>query len=314
MPSIGLGTWKIDRGLLPGLVPQAFELGYRLLDSAADYGNEAETGEGLRRALAAGTCRRDELWVTSKLWNTHHHPDHVAEACERSLADLGLDYLDLYLIHFPISQRHVPIERRHPAGWFYDPDAENPRMELAPVRLADTWRAMERLVERGLVRHIGVSNFSTVLLTDLLAGAQISPAVLQVELHPYLTQPKLLRFCRERGIAVTGYSPFGAGSYVPLGMAEAGDSVLEDPVVAEIAEAVGRTPAQVVLRWGLQRGTALVAKSANPQRLAENLALFDFALDDRQMAAIDDLDRNQRFNDPGVFCERAFGRFCPIYD
>lgn len=314
LPAVGLGTWKIPGETLPELIPQALEIGYRHIDSAADYGNEVETGIGLRRAMSEKICSREELWVTSKLWNTHHHPDHVAEACEKSLQDLGLEVLDLYLIHFPISLRHVPISHRYPAGWVFDPDAKTPQMELAPVRLAETWSAMETLVQRGLVRHIGVSNFNTVLLTDLLAGVQIRPSVLQVELHPYLTQPHLLRFCQEQQIAVTGYSPFGAGSYVPLGMAGSGDSVLLDPVVLQIAGELDKSAAQIVLRWGIQRGTAVVPKSSNPQRLAENLAIFDFALSAEQMAAIDGLNRNQRFNDPGVFCESAFNTFCPIYD
>ena len=151
-------------------------------------------------------------------------------------------------------------------------------------------------------------------LRDLLAGARIPPAVLQVEMHPFLAQPKLLRFCREAGIAVTAYSPLGAGSYVPLGMATPEDSVLDHPVIQEIAAAVGRTPAQVVLRWGIQRGTSVIPKTSRLERLAENLAAPQAMLDDAQMAAITALDRHRRFNDAGVFCELAFGSFFPIFD
>ena len=314
LPAVGLGLWKIDRAAAAGLVDQALRAGYRHLDSGCDYGNEAEVGEGIARALAAGVCRRDDLWVTSKLWNTYHHPAHVRPAVERSLRDLRLDHLDLYLVHFPIALEFVPFETRYPPGWFFDPSADAPA--LAPVRipLADTWQAMERLVDAGLVRRIGLCNCGVALVREVRAAARIPPAVLQVELHPLLAQEKLLRFCREEGIAVTAFSPLGAGSYVPLGMATAAESLLEHPQVAAIAAAVGGTPAQVLLRWGIQRGTAVIPKTSRPERLAENLAAADVDLSADQMALLSGLDAGRRFNDPGVFCERAFGRFFPIFE
>jgi D-xylose reductase len=225
-----------------------------------------------------------------------------------------LDYLDLYLIHFPISLRYVPFEDRYPPEWFFDPAADSPRLEMDPVPIQETWRAMEGLVRDGLVRNIGVCNFGTSLLRDLLAYADIRPAVLQVESHPYLTQDKLLRFCREQKIAVTAFSPLGAQSYFSLNMAEEGESVLEQEVVRDIAAQHGRSAAQVVLRWGVQRGTAIVPKSSQAERLRENIALFDFELSSDEMAAISALDRNRRFNDPGDFCEAAFNTFLPIYE
>lgn len=314
IPAVGLGLWKVDRPAASDLVQTALKLGYRHLDAACDYGNESEVGDGIRAALAAKTCRREELWVTSKLWNTYHARKHVRLACERSLRDLKCDYLDLYLIHFPIPQRFVPFEERYPPGWFTDPNAKPPRMEMAAVSVAETWGAMEELVAAGLVRHIGVSNFGTSLIRDLLTYASIKPAALQVELHPYLTQEKLLRFCKENGIAVTGFSPLGAPSYVPLGMAKAEDSVLDQPVVKAAAKRLGKTPGQVVLRWGVQRGTSIVPKTNRPERLKENLAIFNFELSAEEMAAISALNQNRRFNDPGVFCEAAFNTFCPIYE
>jgi D-xylose reductase len=313
-PAVGLGLWKIDGPSVAGLIEEAARFGYRHFDSACDYGNEPEAGQGIRRVLHSGLCRRDQLWVTSKLWNTFHAPEHVRPACERTLRDLGLDHLDLYLVHFPIALAYVPPETRYPPGWFFDPDSPRPGMRAARVPLADTWGAMEDLVQAGLVRHVGVCNYGVSLLRDLLASARIRPAVLQVELHPYLTQEKLLRFCREEGIAVTAFSPLGAPSYVPLGMAMPGEGVLEDPVVAGIARAVGRTSAQVVLRWAVQRGTGVIPKTSRPERLRENLAIGDFALEPEQMAAISALDRGRRFNDPGVFCETAFNTFFPIYE
>src|SRR5437868_7934351 len=235
IPPIGLGFWKVPRPKAGDLVRRAIRTGYRHFDCACDYGNEAEVGAGLRAALAAGECRREELWVTSKLWNTYHARGHVRPAVERTLRDLGLDYLDLYLIHFPIAQEFVPFERRYPPGWFFDPDEPHPRMKFARVPLSETWAGMEDLVTAGLVRHIGVCNYGTALLRDLLSYARVRPAVLQVELHPYLTQPKLVRFCHEAGIEVTAFSPLGALSYVPIGMAAAGESVLEQPVVRAAA-------------------------------------------------------------------------------
>ena len=314
MPGVGLGLWKISRDKTPGLVLDAIEAGYRHLDSAADYGNEAEAGEGIRRALAAGHCRREDLWVTSKLWNTYHHPDHVRPACERSLSDLGVDYLDLYLVHFPISLRYVDFAERYPPEWFFDPAARPPVMEIAPVPLSDTWAAMEDLVEQGLVKRIGVCNYTSGLLHDLFAYARIRPVVLQVESHPYLTQEALLRLARQYGLAVTAFSPLGAASYVELEMAADADSVLTEPVVAGAAARLGRSLAQVVLRWALQRGTAVIPKTSRRERLRENLALFDFSLNEEEMAGISALNRNRRFNDPGVFCEAAFNTFYPIYD
>jgi len=313
-PTIGLGLWKVARSAAPALVEEAIRVGYRHIDLACDYGNEVEAGQGIRAALEKGLCRREDLWITSKLWNTYHEPQHVRPAVERTLHDLGLGQLDLYLVHFPIALKYVPFETRYPPEWIHDPTAREPRMEPIAVPLADTWRAMEDLVSSGLVRRIGLCNSSVALIRDLLATARIRPAVLQVELHPFLTQEKLLRFCREASIAVTAFSPLGAPSYVTLGMATTAESVLEHPVVTGIAAAVGRTPAQVVLRWGMQRGTAVIPKTSRPERLRENLAAREFSLSEEQMQAISALDRGRRFNDPGIFCERAFGRFFPIYE
>ena len=314
IPSVGLGFWKVDKPAAPVLVRDAIEVGYRHFDCAADYGNEPEVGAGLKDALGAGLCRREDLWVTSKLWNTYHERDHVRHACERSLDDLGLEYLDLYLIHFPIALKYVPFEDRYPPEWFYDPHAENPKMELAKVPLSETWAGMEELVRDGLVKNIGICNFGTSLLRDLLSYAEIRPSVLQVESHPYLPQEKLLRFCRQEEIAYTAFSPLGALSYFSLGMAGEDESVINEPVVVEIAERVTKTPAQVLLRWGVQRETAIVPKTSHRDRLVENLALFDFELTDADMVAISALDRNRRFNDPGDFGEAAFNTFMPIYE
>lgn len=314
MPAVGLGLWKIAREDTADMVCSAIEAGYRHLDSAADYGNEAEVGEGIRRAIDKGICTRKDLWVTSKLWNTFHRPEHVREACEKTLKDLGLAYLDLYLVHFPISLKYVPIAERYPPEWVYDPTAETPTMEIDPVPLSDTWRAMEELADAGLVRHIGVCHYNSALLHDLMANARIRPAMLQIESHPYLTQSRLIRLAQAYDMAVTAFSPLGAGSYVEISMASEQESVLDQPVVLDIATRLQRSAAQVVLRWGVQRGTAVIPKTSRAERLKENLAVFDFSLDDGDMEAISALNQNRRFNDPGAFCEQAFGSFYPIYD
>lgn len=313
-PSVGLGFWKMPKPETPALVREAIRLGYRHLDCACDYGNEPQVGEGIATALRDGLVRREDLWVTSKLWNTYHEPKHVRAACERSLRDLKLDYLDLYLVHFPIALAYVPFDVRYPPEWFHDPQAASPAMQPINVPYADTWGAMEELHRAGLVKHIGVCNLNISALRDLLTQCSIRPTVHQMELHPYLTQPRQLRYCAQEKIAVTAFSPLGSPSYESIGMAQPEENVLHDPVVTAIAAAHGRTPAQIALRWGVQRGCAVIPKTASPARLAENLALFDFTLSAAEMTVIDALDRRRRFNDPGHFGEKAFNTFYPIFD
>ena len=314
MPAVGLGLWKLDLDEVADTVYNAIKKGYRHLDSAADYGNEKQVGEGIARAIADGLCRREDLWITSKLWNTFHRQEHVQAACKKSLTDLGIEYFDLYLIHFPISLKYVDFNDRYPPEWIFNPGDEHPAMELDAVPLSETWGAMEGLVEGQLANNIGICNYSAVLLHDLMSYARIKPAMLQIESHPYLTQEALVRTAQSYNIAITAFSPLGALSYVSLDMATAGDSVLAEPVVIKAAERAGATPAQVVLRWGVQRGTAVIPKTSKIERLVENLTLSNFSLTDEEMSSISALDQNRRFNDPGVFCETAFGSFHSIYD
>jgi len=287
MPAVGLGLWKIDAEATASVVCDAIEIGYRHLDSAADYGNEIEVGEGIEKALIKGLCSRE---------------------------DLGVDYLDLYLIHFPISLQYVDFETRYPPEWLFDPSATKPSMQIDPVPLSETWRAMEALQGKGLVKNIGICNYNTGLLHDLMAYSKIKPSVLQIESHPYLSQESLIRAAANYDIAVTAFSPLGALSYVSLDMASDNESVLEQGVVLAAAQRLNRTPAQIVLRWGVQRNTAVIPKTVNSDRLKENLALFDFELSIEEMIAISGLNKNRRFNDPGVFCDSAFNTFYPIYD
>ena len=314
MPLVGLGTWKIEKPAAADVVQKAIEVGYRHFDCACDYGNEPQVGEGLQSAIATGSVNREDLWITSKLWNSYHAPEHVLPALKRTLSDLKQDYLDLYLVHFPIATKFVPFEDRYPPEWFYDPSAAEPKLEPVNVPIRETWEAMEELHKSGLVKNIGICNFGCSLLRDLLSYASIRPGFLQIELHPLLTQEKLLRYCRQESIEVTAFSPLGGESYYSIGMADPSESTLENSVVKEIASAHGKTAAQVHLRWAIQRQTAVVPKTANPQRLVENLDVFDFELSDDEMSSITGLNQNRRFNDPGDFCESAFNTFFPIYE
>ena len=320
MPAIGLGVWKVAKAACADAVYAAIKLGYRLIDSACDYGNERETGAGIKRALAEGIVTREELWVTSKIWMTYHDPKHVEAALQRTLDDLGLEYVDLWLIHFPISLKFVAFETRYPPEWTFDPAAAVPRMEYEDVPLIETFRAMRALSgPAARIRHCGVCNMTSGLLADLSracarAGVE-PPEVLQIESHPYLVQERLLRFCADLGVAVTAFSPLGAASYVELNMATPAQSALADPAVAAVAARLGCTPAQAVLAWHLRRGISCIPKSSNAARLAENLAAAGVAprLSDEDVRAISALDRRQRFNDPGHFTQ-GMNSFAPIFD
>lgn len=314
MPKVGFGLWKISKDTVAGHVVDAVKAGYRHFDSACDYANEKEVGAGIKAAIDQGLVTREELWITSKLWNTYHSKEHVLMACKKSLEDLGLEYLDLYLIHFPMALKYVPFEVRYPPEWLFDPTQPNPRMEFAKVTTAETWRAMEDLVSAGLVRNIGMCNFTVQLLRDVLNFAKVSPTVLQVELHPLNTQKALVQFAHENQIVVTGFSPLGHASYIELGMSKANESAMLSPKVAAIATKHGKTPAQVILRWNVQRDVIIIPKSSSPARMAENIDVLNWSLAEDEMAEVESLNLNRRFNDPVDFCQGAFNTFAPLYN
>lgn len=280
MPLVGLGTWKAAKGVVGEAVVTAIRAGYRHLDCASDYGNESEVGAGIATAIAEGLVTREELWVTSKLWNTYHAAEHVELALRKTLTDLNLEYVDLYLIHFPIPLRFVPFDTLYPPEWVCP---ETGKMEMARVPARETWGAMEKLKGLGLAKHIGVSNFNPALLADLLTTATIAPEVNQVELHPYLQQQQLVDFCASVNVEVTGFSPLGHSSYVEIGGGglQGAVGIINEPLLAEIGAKYGKTAAQVALRYSVQRGCSIVPKSTNAGRLAENLAIFDFLVGSR---------------------------------
>jgi alcohol dehydrogenase (NADP+) len=287
MPLLGLGTWKAAPGEVGAAVREAIRLGYRHIDCASVYGNEPEVGAAIRGAIAAGEVKREELWITSKLWCNAHGRGNVEPALRRTLNDLGLDWLDLYLIHWP-----VPIK---PGVAFPASGADLLPPEQVP--LADTWAGMEAVLAAGLTRHIGVSNVSSRKLRDLLAHGRIKPEVNQVERHPLLLQPQLLADCAAAGVHVTAYSPLGSGDR-PARLKGADEPVLlENPVIGAIAAEHGCSPAQVLIAWQLQGGLSTIPKSVSPARLRNNLAAAELTLTPAEQERIAGLDQHRRLVD-----------------
>jgi 2,5-diketo-D-gluconate reductase A len=261
IPQLGFGVFQIEPKHTVEAVSTALQAGYRHVDTAEMYGNEKEVGE----AIAKSGLTRADVFVTSKLANNAHRPDDARRAFDASLQALGFDYLDLFLIHWPLPTR-------------YDGD------------FVSTWRTLEDFYRDGRARSIGVSNFQPHHLRRLHQETEVPPAVNQIEVHPYLTQDQVRGFCAEHGIAVEAWSPIGQGLE------------LDDPVIGSVAERVGKTPAQVVLRWHIERGDIVFPKSVTPSRVRENIDIFDFELPGGDVAEISALNKNQRTGpDPDTF-------------
>ena len=285
LPMLGLGTWKSAPGVVGKAIREAITMGYRHIDCAYIYANEVEIGLALKEAIAAGDVKREDLWITSKLWNNAHQESRVQAALQTSLKRLQLDYLDLYLIHWPVAVRE-DVEF---------PTSGDDFVSLEEIPLSETWRGMEAIAKSGLSKHIGVSNFSVKKLDDLLNHCQVRPVVNQVEAHPLLKQQKLKDFCDKHNIIVTAYSPLGSLDRSKQMKIENEPSMLEMKTVEDIAQKMNITPAQVLISWSMCRGMSVIPKSTNPERMQLNLDCVNIDLDDDDMKELDALDKHFRY-------------------
>ncbi|XP_018330425.1 aldose reductase-like isoform X2 [Agrilus planipennis] len=262
----------------------AIEIGYRHIDCAHVYENEKEIGTGISMKISDRTVKRHELYITSKLWNTFHEPCLVKPAIEMSLSNLKIDYLDLYLIHWPFAWK---------AGDDLFPKTNEGRIIFSKVDYVDTWRAMEEVCKKGLTMSIGVSNFNERQLDRVLQIAEIPPVTNQIELHPYLTQKHLTEYCKSRSVTLTAFSPLGSPGRPNQSIGE--PQLLEDKGLKELARKYNKTPAQILLRYQVQQGRIVIPKSATPKRIKENTEIFDFEISKNDMEYIHTFNKNLRY-------------------
>lgn len=301
MPLVGFGLWKVPKETAADTVYNAIKAGYRLFDGAYDYQNEKEAGQGIKRAIDEGLVEREDIFVTTKLWNNYHSKEHALPMIKKQNEAWGLGYIDLLLIHFPCALEYIDPEKgpRYPGWWMEDGKTIKP----SKVSIRETWESLEAAVDQGIAKSIGVSNFQAQSLYDLLTFTRYPVSALQVEHHPYLTQPGLIKMAQTNGIAVTAYSSFGPQSFLEIGSDRAQEIGLlfDAEPVKKVANKHGKTPAQILLRWATQRKIAVIPKSNNRDRLAQNLDVTSFDLSNEELDSISALDRGLRFNDPGHY-------------
>ncbi|XP_015795081.1 1,5-anhydro-D-fructose reductase-like isoform X2 [Tetranychus urticae] len=270
IPAVGLGTYKMKDEEVKDIIDYALlEAGYQHIDAAWIYENERPIGQAVNRILDSGKLKREDIWITSKCWNDSHERSQVMSACKRSLENLGLEYLDLYLVHWPM-------------GYSNDPESG---LKISDVDYLETWKGMEDVFRAGLAKSIGVSNFNIDQLERLHANCNIKPAVNQFEVHPYLSNCELVDYCKSQSVHVTAYTPIGKGG---------SSNLSKDPVLVQLSYKYNKTWAQIALRYNIQRGISVVPKTSNKDRLVENISIFDFELTGPEMDAIRDIDREQR--------------------
>ncbi|MUH36199.1 aldo/keto reductase [Zobellia amurskyensis] len=287
MPILGLGTFRSEPNEVYNAVLSAIKMGYRHIDCAAAYGNEKEVGNAIAEAFKQGLVTREDLWVTSKLWNASHGEENVIPALHQTLEDLQLEYLDLYLIHWPVALKKGTEM----------PEKASDFVPLSEVPLTSTWKGMEAALEQGLTKHIGVSNFNENQLKEIMATAVHQPEMNQVEMHPFLQQEALQSFCVQNDMLLTAYAPLGS-----LVDENSTLRLLENDSIKNIAKARHMSPAQVALAYTIQRGIAVIPKSTNKARLLQNLETLNHSLTEEDMALLKDLDKEHRFID-GKFWE-----------
>ncbi|EAA05218.4 AGAP011068-PA [Anopheles gambiae str. PEST] len=284
IPALGLGTWNSPPGQVTQAVKDAIDVGYRHIDCAHVYENEHEVGAGIAAKVAQGNVKREDLFITSKLWNTYHRPDLVKGALQATLRNLNLKYLDLYLIHWPVAYREGDV--------LFPLRPDGKRVHFSDVDYIETWPAMERLVEAGLVRNIGLSNFNVQQVQRVLDVARIPPATNQIECHPYLHQASLTEFCKRHDVTITAYSPLGSPARPWVKQDD--PVLLEDAVVQRLAQKHSKTPAQILIRYQHQLGHVVIPKSVSRQRIASNADVFGFELDAADLQQLAGLERNGR--------------------
>ncbi|EXJ81249.1 oxidoreductase [Capronia epimyces CBS 606.96] len=312
MPLVGFGLWKVPADKAADTVYNAIKAGYRLFDGAYDYQNEHEAGKGIKRAIDEGLVKREEIFVTTKLWNNYHRKDHALAMAKAQNEAWGLGYIDLYLIHFPIALPYIEPEKLRYPGWWLD--AEQTQIERANVPIKETWEALEEVVDSGIAKSIGISNAQAQTIYDIQTYARHPISSLQVEHHPYLVQPDLVELAHEENIVITAYSSFGPQSFLELPPAfrkrpETVPLLFDVDVVKKAADRTGKSPAQVLLRWATQRNIAVIPKSNNVGRLQQNLEATGFDLTDDEIKAISALDKGLRFNDPGFYLDKPLRIF-----